>query len=82
MIKGTEKRVIRVKCDPKCRIEEAFLVMKPGWESECKETIVDEAEKLIFSFENGKKRKKRLMPFLSSVIISLAVAVLAYFAFK
>ena len=75
MIKGTEKRVIRVKCDPGCKIEEAFLIMKPGWESHSREDIIDEAEKLIFSFETSKK-KKRLSPFLPSLIIHLLLVFL------
>lgn len=84
MIKGIEKRVIRVKCDPGCMIEEAFLIMKPGWEAGSRDSIIDEAEKLIFSFESGKqyKKKKRISPLLPSAVISLIVAVLAYFAFK
>ena len=47
MVKGTEKRVLRVKCGPGGKVEEAFLIMKPGWESESRESIVGEAEKLI-----------------------------------
>ena len=82
MVRGTEKRVIRVKCDSKSKIEEAFLIMKPGWEAEPYDSIVNEAEKLIYSFESSTKKKKRLKPLLPVFIVLFAAAALAYFVFK
>lgn len=59
MVSGRERKIIYLKNTKSKRFDEAYLVLKDGMESYDDKEILREAEKILFSAEELKKRRAR-----------------------
>lgn len=59
MIKGTERKIIFLKSTKSKKFDEAYFVIKDDLINDDETEILREAEKILFSAESCKKRKRK-----------------------
>jgi hypothetical protein len=59
MVSGRERKIIHLKSTRSKRFDEAYLVLKDGMESYDDKEILKEAERILFSAEELKKKRAK-----------------------
>lgn len=73
-MKGTQRRIIFLKCTKSKRFDEAYFVLKDDLINDDEDEILKEAEKILFSAEGcKKKREKKRLSFKGAFLFSLGL---------